>query len=176
MVFDFDMSLLGDLYRYLYSQFTDRPSRFGWVIKDKLAGSGRPMTPSQLAWVVNIGIKSVLTIRESPLPPRWFPKGCSINYKHLKVENYGAPPVDELDDAVDYMDSEIKNGKPLLVHCNGGSGRTGTLLAAYIMKKEGLPADQAIRKVKEIRGRRIRRKKQLDTLKDYESYLQSKNS
>ena len=43
------------------------------------------------------------------------------------------------------------------------------------MKKEGLSADQAIQKVKEIRGRRIRRKKQLDILRDYEKYLQLKN-
>ena len=42
------------------------------------------------------------------------------------------------------------------------------------MKKEGISADQAIRKVKEVRGRRIR-KKQLDILRDYEKYLQLKN-
>ena len=170
------MSLSGDLYRYLRSIFTDKPSRFGWVLKDKLAASGRPMTPTQLAWVAKNGIKSVFTIREYPLPASRFPTRCHINYKHLKVENYGAPPVDELDAAVAYIDHEIKNGKPLMVHCNGGSGRTGTLLAAYMMKKEGLTAGQAIKKVKEIRGRRIRRKKQLDTLKEYERFLQIKDS
>jgi atypical dual specificity phosphatase len=133
------------------------------------------MTASQLAWVKKKGIKSVFTIREYPLPSSWFPD-CDMDYRHLNVENYGAPAVDVLDDAVDYIGNEIRNGKPLMVHCNGGRGRTGTLLAAYLMKKEGLPADQAIQKVQEIRGRRIRRKKQLDTLREYESYLQSKNS
>jgi atypical dual specificity phosphatase len=97
------MSLSGDLYRYLLSIFTKRPSRFGWLIKDKLAGSGRLMTQSQLEWVTKNGIKSVFTIREYPLPQSWFPPGFGIDYKHLKVKNYGAPPVDELDEAVDYI-------------------------------------------------------------------------
>ena len=85
------MSLSGDLYRYLLSIFTDRPSRFGWVIKDKLAGSGRPMTSSQIAWIAKNGIKSVFTIREYPLPQSWFSTGCDMDYGHLNVENYGAP-------------------------------------------------------------------------------------
>jgi atypical dual specificity phosphatase len=71
------MSLTGDIYRYLLSIFTDKPSRFGWVIKDELAASGRPMTRSQIAWVANNGIKSVLTIRDYPLPSSWFPPLCN---------------------------------------------------------------------------------------------------
>ena len=151
------MSLSGDLYRYILSIFTDRPSRFGWLITDKLAGSGRLMTASQLAWVKKKGIKSVFTIREYPLPQSWFPVGYGIYYRHLKVENYGAPPVDVLDYAVDYIDDQITNGKPVLVHCNGKGGELAHF-SNYIMKKEGLPSDQAIRKVQEIRGREIRRK------------------
>ena len=68
------MPRLGDLYRYLHSKFSDRPLRFGWVIPDKLAASARLMTPSQLAWIAKNGIKSVFTIRESPLNPAWIPK------------------------------------------------------------------------------------------------------
>ena len=41
------MSLSGDLYRYL-SVLANRPSRFGWLIKGKLAGSGRLMLPRSL--------------------------------------------------------------------------------------------------------------------------------
>ncbi len=66
------------------------------------------MTASQLASVKKNGIKSVFTIIEYPLPPSWFPTGSGINYKHLKVKNYGAPPVDELDNVVNYIEDKIK--------------------------------------------------------------------
>ena len=71
------------------------------------------MTRSQIEWVAKKGIKSVFTIREYPLPSSWFPAGCGIDYKHLKMENYGAPPLADLDEAVDYMDKEIREGKPV---------------------------------------------------------------
>ena len=95
----------------------------------------------------------------------------NLNILDFKTENFGTPPVDVLSDVFNYIDNEIQAGKPVIVHCNGVSGRTGTVLAAYLMKKEGLTAVQAAQKVKEIRGRTIRHQKQLDTLRDYEKFL-----
>ena len=77
-------------------------------------------------------------------------KRTGNDYKHVKVQDFGAPPVEELNQVVNYIDIEIQPGKPVIVHCNGGSGRTGTVLAAYLMKKEGLTAEQAAQKVKDI--------------------------
>jgi atypical dual specificity phosphatase len=133
------------------------------------------MRQSQVAWALKHGIRSVVTIKETPLNADWFSiEGCGLNYRHLKVEDYGAPPLPELDDIVNYIDNEInKNDRPVIVHCNGGSGRTGTILAAYFMKKEKLTAEQALAKVNEIRGRAPRHRKQIDTLKEYQNYLTS---
>src|SRR4029079_15575838 len=77
-------------------------------------------------------------------------KSTGNDYKHVKVPDFRAPPVEELNQVVNYIDIEIQPGKPVIVHCNGGSGRTGTVLAAYLMKKEGLTAEQAAQKVKDI--------------------------
>jgi atypical dual specificity phosphatase len=165
------MGRLGDYYLYLRSRVAKSPYRFGWVIEGRLAASGRLMTPSQLAWAASHGIKSVVTIREVPLESAWFTSGCGIVYRHIKVKDHSAPPVKELNELITYIDSEITKGRPVIVHCNGGSGRTGTVLAAYLMKKEVLTTELAVRKLKEIRGRTVIHRKQLDTLKEYESYL-----
>lgn len=153
------MGRLGDIYLYLLSTVAKSPYRFGWIIEGKLAASGRLMSPSQLAWAASHGIKSVVTIREFPLESTWFASGCRIAYRHIQVKDYDAPPVKELRELVTYIDTEIIKGRPVIVHCNGGSGRTGMVLAAYLMKNEGLTAQQAVRKVKEIRGRTATYKK-----------------
>lgn len=133
----------------------------GWIIEGKLATSGRLMTRLQLAWVIKHGIKSVITILEIPLHEKWF-EGCAgVEYRHLQVEVYGAPPLDQTVDIIDYIDSKIEDDKPVIVLCNGGTGRTGTILSAYRMKKFNLTAEQATEKIKQIRGKRPRREKQL---------------
>jgi predicted protein tyrosine phosphatase len=51
---------------------------------------------------------------------------------------------------LDYIDEHLKRNLPVLVHCNGGRGRTGTLLTAYFMKKDSLAVNDALIKIKKF--------------------------
>ena len=153
---------------------SDRPTNFSWVTEGKLAGSGLPITEDEFRWVVNKGIKSIVSVREVPLPSKWF-DGGEIDYLHLMVEDYGAPTMEVLDEAVDYIDKKIRSGKAVLVHCAAGKGRTGALLAAYMIKKENLTAEQAIEKIRLLRPGSVQSLTQETALSMYEKYLKTKN-
>jgi atypical dual specificity phosphatase len=152
---------------------SDRPTNFSWVTEGKLAGSGLPVTQDEFKWVLDKGIKSIVTVREVPLPSRWI-DGTDIDYLHLMVEDYGVPNMEVLDEAVNYIDKKIQSGKPVLVHCAAGKGRTGALLAAYMIKKENLTAEQAIEQIRLMRPGSVQSVTQETALSMYEKYVRSK--
>ena len=51
----------------------------------------------------------------------------------------------------DYIATSLSEGKVLLVHCLAGKGRTGSVLAAYMMAYEGKTAQEAL---DELRAKR----------------------
>ena len=173
------MVKIGNLFRWIYGHITGRPTNFNWVIEGKLAGSGIPTSLREIKWLAKQhGIRSIVTIKEKPLPSEWFKSSSAgdgkIDYFHLSIEDYGAPSLKELDYVVSYIIRQIDNGRPVMVHCSGGKGRTGTILAAYLIKKGNvLSAEQAINRLSKIRGESIQSKDQESSVFSYEEYLKS---
>jgi atypical dual specificity phosphatase len=167
------LTKIGDAYRRFHGIISDRPTNFSWVIEGKLAGCGLPVTENEFKWIVDKGIKSIVTIREVPLPSGWF-DGSDIDYLHLRVEDFGAPSVEEMDEAVNFIDKKIRSGRSVLVHCAAGKGRTGAVLAAYLVKKQTLTAKQAIEKIRIMRPGSVQSIMQETSLSMYEKYLKIK--
>lgn len=170
------MTLIGNLFRWIHGKVSNKPTNFSWVIENKLAGSGTPMTLEQYRWLIKNNIKSIVTVREFPLPQKWLvdnEKETIINdYKFVFVKDYGVPSLEVLDNIVDYINIKItKEKKPLVVHCAAGKGRTGTILAAYLLKQDNISSQDAIKKIRSLRPGSIQSKIQEEILHEYETFL-----
>ena len=69
---------------------------------------------------------------------------------HMVVKNSDAPTQDQLGRGVAAIDQALRGGIRVVVHCGAGLGRSGTLLAAYLVT-QGSSADEAIARVREVR-------------------------
>jgi atypical dual specificity phosphatase len=165
------LSAPGNLWRKIHGAIAKKPTNFSWVIDDMLAGSGMPTSREEMEWVKENGIKAVVTLTEDPLPRPWVD---GTDYLHVPIVNYSAPNMDDMDKAVDFIDKNLKNNRSTMVHCAAGRGRTGTILAAYMIKFKGMSAKSAVEKIRSIRPTSIENGPQEISLSFFEKYLKSK--
>ena len=121
----------------------DEPTGFVWIEGTSLAGSGYPASREQVGWLVKNGIRSVLTLTERPLPAAWT-AGYPLDVGHVSMHDHLPPSVESMERAVGYILDRRKEGKAVMVHCLAGEGRTGCVLAAYLIRTRRLRADEAI--------------------------------
>ena len=76
---------------------------------------------------------------------------------------------------VSIVDRETADGSCVAIHCAMGCGRTGTMLACYLMHTEGLSAEECIDETRRRRKGSIENRKQEQAVKDYEKYAKQQD-
>jgi len=150
------------------------PSNFSWVIENELAGCALPTSRDQilnLGKFYNIGLV-VSAIEEEDCPPEEFFINSDIKHQLFEVENFTPPTRKQINDFIEITKKTIEEEKQaVVVHCYGGNGRTGTLLACYFIKEKNLNAHDAIGYVRKIRSRSIESEPQERCIVDFYNFL-----
>ena len=162
------MTIYGDVWRKVHGTVTGKPDNFSWIIENKLAGSAIPTSIDEVQWAIEQGVKSIVTIREDPLDDDWVK---DVNYLHVSSNDMGVPEFADLTFAVDFIHRRITNSEPVMVHCLAGMGRTGTILACYLIKYQKMSANEATEKVREERPGSIQSYPQEEIIFRFEKFL-----
>jgi protein-tyrosine phosphatase len=145
--------------RKLRAKVANQPTGFVWVEEGRLAGSGYPASRSQVEWLVRSGISSILTLTASPLPSE-FTKDLDVVTGHVPMQDHEPPSVNAMSESVEFIEGQVRAGRAVLVHCLAGEGRTGCVLAAYLISTKGIGADEAMSYVRKTKHQFVERRQE----------------
>lgn len=149
------------------------PQGFHWLIPGRLAGCPMPgvVVPlsHDLALLRRMGVTMLINLTERNVSPRALQEYDLKSYG-LRIEDRQAPPLMWAKLLLTKMETFMSNGEVLAVHCLAGLGRTGTILCAWLIR-EGLTADEALRRLRRIDPGFVQSKEQEDLLHELEANL-----
>jgi atypical dual specificity phosphatase len=90
-------------------------------------------------WLREQGIDALLSLTERELPLDSEETG-GLEVLHLPVIDMTAPQPSQLIQALSFIDRQRAQGRAVAAHCLQGQGRTGTILAAYLVRQGMEPA------------------------------------
>jgi atypical dual specificity phosphatase len=128
---------------------------FSWVIDKQLAGCAGPATQHDARFLYSEGIRAIVrlahpdTFTDVIMPVRQL-RLAGLAHCDSRVRDFSAPRMDQVVRVVRFIRRQLENGSPVAVSCGAGFGRSGTVLACYLVS-EGWEAERAITLVRSKR-------------------------
>ncbi len=143
-------------------------------LSEQVAVSGEEISEDNWAALsAETGITAVVNLRyeyqdvfSSPLP---------VAYLWLPVTDFTDPTLEQLFTGAQFIETSVRSGNKVLIHCKLGIGRSPTLAAAYLVWTR-CSADEALRIIKERSAGISQPIVDRRTLQEFASFLNEKAS
>lgn len=113
-------------------------------IPETLWLGGGPDYERDRRFLLEQGIQAVINIRAERADPIEFYEQHGIQHVQYPVPDISTPDPQTITQAADWIKQQAAAGRPVLVHCAKGRGRSATLLAGYLMREHALTYEQAV--------------------------------
>eukprot|EP00939_MAST-03C_sp_MAST-3C-sp1_P002800 g2800.t1 len=94
-----------------------------------------------------------------------------IYYYNFPWEDMCTPSIDQMLSIVKVMSMSVQRDNKVAVHCHAGFGRTGMVIACFLLYFRKMTPAEAIRAVRTQRGKCIEKKSQLEYVYDFARYI-----
>lgn len=149
------------------------PTGFDWLIPGQLGGSPMPGIVDDidrdLDALERVGLSTLITLTEKTLPEPKL-RARRIEPIHFPIVDMEAPELVAAADLCRLVEVRLDDGKVVVMHCKAGVGRTGTMLASYLIWK-GATAREALARVRGVNPRWVQSTQQEEFLEEFELWL-----
>ncbi|XP_067677077.1 uncharacterized protein [Haliotis asinina] len=145
------------------------PWRFSWVVRGKLCALGFPEEREHLQYLVDHNVGFLVCLTEERDPDTHGLAG--LEKVDIKMKDFSSPNQHQVAKFLSVMDHAAQQHKAVALHCRGGRGRTGTLIACYLVNEEGVSATAALRRTRQLRPGSVETKEQEQAIYDFEKTI-----
>ncbi|KAJ8396219.1 hypothetical protein AAFF_G00020860 [Aldrovandia affinis] len=134
------------------------PPNFSWVDPNKLAGLALPCMAAHYQYLLDNGIQHLVCLCETKPPNYATCPGVTLH--HIAIQDFYPPSLDQIKRFLAIVEDANSKGEGVGVHCLHGHGRTGTMLACYLVKERAISGDRAIQEIRRLRSGSIETQEQ----------------
>lgn len=155
-----------------FSSAAAGPRGFLWLKRGQLAGTPAPGVYFEMEYdlkaLQRVGVTTLVTLTEAPLDQaRLKPFGIKSVWE--PIADMEAPSIEQGKRICECIEQLLAQNEIVAVHCRAGLGRTGTVLAAYLIW-QGQGGLDALETVREVEPRWVQSQAQVDFLEAFAAF------
>jgi atypical dual specificity phosphatase len=138
---------------------------YTWIDGDRLLASWYPQNEQEWLALHALGVTVVINLTEQPHRDS-HSLHLDMTEVHIPVPDMTAPTPRQIESAVSAIDLALAENKVVAVHCHAGLGRTGTVLACWLVRT-GMDAPKAVAQIRSLRPGSVETDEQLAAVAAY---------